>query len=88
MKRDQIVLFPLARRESVVTRLAAQMATRQPYAAEKYLQQQLRRQIDALHRRQVSDGIVEREVRALESAVRSELWRLLLTPSLKPPGAA
>jgi hypothetical protein len=64
------------------------MAARKPAEAEKYLQQQLRRQIAALHQRQVSDRLVEQEIGALKSAVRAELWRLVLTPSLTPPGAA
>jgi hypothetical protein len=46
------------------------------------------RQIAALHRRRVSDRVVERESRALESAVRAELWRLVLSPPLTPPGVA
>jgi hypothetical protein len=36
----------------------------------------------------VSDRVVERESRALESAVRAELWRLVLSPPLTPPGVA
>jgi hypothetical protein len=47
----------------------------------------LQRRIDALHRQGLSDQAVEREVRALESAVRSELWRLVLLPDL-PDSAA
>jgi hypothetical protein len=88
MKREKVVAFPFARRHGVILRLAEQMAARGPAVAENYLQQQLRRQIQALHRRQVPDLTVEREIRALESAVRTELWRLVLTPSVTPPGAA
>jgi hypothetical protein len=88
MKRGRIVAFPFACRLGLILRLAEQMAARRPVAAEKYLQQQLRRQIEALHRRQVPDQIVEREIRALESAVRAALWRLVLTPSTTPPDAA
>jgi Family of unknown function (DUF6074) len=75
MKRDQVVLFPLARRRNLIKRLAAQMAARRPAAAEKHLQQQLRRQTNVLHRRQMSDQVIEREVRAFESTVCAELWR-------------
>jgi Family of unknown function (DUF6074) len=88
MKRDQVVPFPLARRRNLIEKIAAQMAARRPVAAEKHLQQQLRRQINVLHRRQMSDQIIDREVRAFESTVRAELWRLVLTPSLPPSGAA
>jgi Family of unknown function (DUF6074) len=88
MKREKIIAFPFARRRGVVRRLAQQMAMREPVAAEKYLQQQLQRQINALHRRQVSDCAVEQEIRALKAAVRTELWRFVLTPSATPPGGA
>jgi hypothetical protein len=88
MKRERVVAFPFARRRALILRLARQMVARAPAEAEKYLQQQLRRQIAALHHRQVSDRLVEQEIGTLESAVRAELWRLVLTPSLTPPGAA
>jgi hypothetical protein len=88
MTRGRIAAFPFAHRSGLILRLAEQMAARRPAAAENYLQQQLRRQIEALHRRQVPDRTVEREIRTLESAVRAELWRLVLTPSVTPPGAA
>jgi hypothetical protein len=64
------------------------MAKRAPELAEKHLQAQLSRQINALHRKGVSDQRVEREVRALEGAVRAELWRLVLTPPRTPTGSA
>ena len=88
MKRARIIAFPFARRRGLILRLAEQMVAQAPAAAQKYLQQQLRRQIGALHRKQVPDRTVEREIRALESAVRAELWRLVLSPSVTPSGAA
>ena len=77
MKREKVVAFPFARRRGLIVRLARQMAARGSAEAEEYLQQQLRRQIAALHRRQVSDRAVEQEISALESAIRAELWRLV-----------
>jgi hypothetical protein len=87
MKDEKIVVFPFAHRRGLILRLAEQMVARAPSAAEKHLQQQLRRQIEALHRKHVPDRMVEREIRALESAVRTELWRLVFTPSVTPPNA-
>src|SRR4051794_40419146 len=78
------LLFPFARRRALISRLANGMASRPMAAAEKYFQQELRRQIRVLHRKHYSDDVVELEVRSLESAVRAELWRLVLTPSLAP----
>jgi hypothetical protein len=85
----RIALFPLARRRALILQLANGMASRPLAAAEKYLQRELRRQINVLHRKGCSDRVVEREVRALEWAVRAEVWRVVIAPpSLTPPGAA
>ena len=86
-KRAKIIRFPLARQRPLVAKLAKQMAGQVPARAEKTLRTELQRRIDALHRQGVSDQAVEREVRALESAVRSDLWRLVLLPDV-PDGAA
>jgi hypothetical protein len=86
-KRARIIRFPLARQWPLVSKLARQMAAQMPARAEKTLRSETQRRIDALHRQGLSDQAVEREVRALESAVRSELWRLVLLPDL-PDSAA
>jgi hypothetical protein len=86
-KRAKIIRFPLARQWPLVSKLARQMAAQMPARAEKTLRSETQRRIDALHRQGLSDQAVEREVRALESAVRSELWRLVLLPDL-PDSAA
>ena len=52
MKRGKVVVFPFAYRRGLILRLAEQMAVRGPAAAEKYLQQQLQRQISTLRRAQ------------------------------------
>ena len=44
MKCERVVAFPFARWRGLILRLAGQMAARKPAEAEKYLQQQLRRQ--------------------------------------------
>ena len=86
-KRAKIIRFPLARQWPLVSKLARQMAGQMPARAEKTLRAELQRRIDALHRQGLSDQAVEREVRALEAAVRSDLWRLVLLPDV-PDGAA
>jgi Family of unknown function (DUF6074) len=86
-RRAKIVRFPLARQQPLVTKLARQMARQIPARAEKTLHREFQRRIDALHRQGLSDQAVEREVRAFESAIRAELWRLVLLPEL-PDGAA
>jgi hypothetical protein len=86
-KRAKIVPFPLARQRPLIKSLAQRIAAQLPARGEKFLQSELRRRIDALHRRGLSDLAVEREVRAFESAVRAELWRMVLMPPM-PDGAA
>jgi Family of unknown function (DUF6074) len=72
-----MIPFPLLRRARFVARLAAQVAARGPDAGELHLLAQLNRQRDALARKGVAKGLIERELRALSDAVRAELWRLL-----------
>jgi Family of unknown function (DUF6074) len=70
--------FPLARQRSLVQSLAVAVSIRGCAQGERYLKEKLRGHIDDLHCRYVCDRVVEREVRALESAVRAELWHLTL----------
>jgi hypothetical protein len=63
------------------------MAARPAELAEKHLQQQIQRQIGILQRKQVPKNDIEREVRAMESAVRAELWRQVLCPPHPSEGA-
>ena len=82
MSDTRIVLFPFARRRGLILKLVAKVAAQPVNVAEKYLQQEIRRQINSLHRKRLPDRVVEREVRSLESAIRAELWGLVATPSL------
>jgi hypothetical protein len=63
------------------------MAAEVPARADKLLRAEVLRRINALHRHGLSDFIVERQVRAFESAIRVELWRVVLLPPA-PDGAA
>ena len=85
--RSKIIHFPLARRRGLISKIAARMAAVPMKHAEKQLWLALQRQIDALHRKGVPDSVVVKQVRALESEIRAELWRVVLVPS-KPTGAA
>jgi hypothetical protein len=79
-RRARVIPFPLALQRPLVLKLATNMAARVPWRAEKLLNAELERLIDALHRQGVSDSAVEREVKAFESAIRAELWRIVLLP--------
>lgn len=76
-----ILAFPIARRGDQVRAMVRQMLARPTDHAEKYLAFQLRRKTATLLRKRIPADVVAREVRAFESAVRRELWRMALTPS-------
>jgi hypothetical protein len=77
-----ILAFPIAQRGDRVRALARQMLARPAGLAEKHLSSQLRRKATALLRKQIPADVVAQEVRAFESAVRRDLWRMAL---LEPP---
>jgi GTP-sensing pleiotropic transcriptional regulator CodY len=72
--------FPLDRRHDLVTRLAAQMLARSPSDANKHLVVELERHRRILRRRGFADSVIAAQIRALESAVRAELWRVVICP--------
>jgi hypothetical protein len=79
-KSATILAFPLACRRRYVRRQAEVIANLKPIAGENYLSRQLTTQWDALERRGVACVQIEREIKALEQAIRAELWRAILTP--------
>jgi Family of unknown function (DUF6074) len=46
--------------------------------AEKLLAATLKRQAEVMTRKGIPPAVVERETRALENAIRAELWRLII----------
>jgi Family of unknown function (DUF6074) len=78
----QVIPFPLARRGTLVKQIAGQMMMEpSASAAERLLAQQLRRQAQVLGRKGVPAALIERELKSLESASRTKLWRWLFGPS-------
>jgi hypothetical protein len=72
-RRGKIVAFPLAAQRPLVTKLAARMAATTPARADKILNAEIQRRVDALYRQGLRASAVEREMRAFESAIRTEL---------------
>lgn len=72
--------FPLSRRRDLVARCAMRMAALPAATADKHLAHQLKIQADTMHRRGFTSAAIDAEVRTLESAIRAELWRHVLTP--------
>ena len=78
----EVLPFPLVRRRAYVRRQAAWFCEQTAKGAENNLFRQMNVQRDALLNRGVDPERVEAEVRALEAAIRCEVWRLVLTPEL------
>jgi hypothetical protein len=76
----KVVPFLLARRRWLILRQAEWFAEQSPSAADANLQRQVQVQRDALLCRGVDPDAAERECRALEVAIRCQVWRLVLTP--------
>lgn len=84
-RRAAFIPFPLARRRALVTKLAAEMAAaRTAELAEKLLRSRIARLGRALRGQHVPEAVIGRELRALELAVRAELWRVLFAPRSRP----
>ena len=80
-----LLVFPRSRDVAFVRRHADHLRTRRTAeAAERYLQAQLRIQAETMARRGIASGQIDREIGALEAAIRRELDR----PRVQPGGAA
>lgn len=75
-----VVPFPRARDRTFVRRHASYIATLKPDRAERYLAKQMQIQADTLARRGIPAEVATEHVRALELAIRADLWRVVLTP--------
>jgi hypothetical protein len=75
-----VIPFPLIRRRPFVLRAAARMASSSPRTAEKLLAATLNQQASAMARKGIAAEMIARELRALECAIRAELWRHILMP--------
>jgi len=73
-----VLPFPVVHRRRFIGKLIAQMLARSQDEAECHLELQMRRQAQVLERKGVSAALISRELNALEAAVRTELWRILL----------
>ncbi|EKS28155.1 DUF6074 family protein [Afipia felis] len=70
-----ILPFPLASRRVMIEKQARYAAELNPDAAERHIQQQLKVQADSMRRRGVDEDIIARELRCMETAIRSALCR-------------
>jgi Family of unknown function (DUF6074) len=75
---SKIVPFPAVRRRRFVTRNAIRLAGLPHKTAEKLLAATLRQQAEVMARRGIAAAVIDAEIRSLENAIRSELWRQVL----------
>lgn len=68
-----VVPFPLARRRTMIDRQARYAAELNPSAAERHIAQQVKIQGDAMRRRGIDEGLIERELKCFEAAIRAAL---------------
>src|SRR6266480_3958663 len=79
-----VVPFPLSRRRAMIDRQARYASALSAEAAERHIQQQLKVQEDAMRRKGIKQDLVERELRCMETTIRS---LLLLAASVTHDGA-
>ena len=80
----RVVPFPQRSRHGYIARHAALMLQLSPRSAEGHLGAQLRIQANTMRRRGIAEHIINREINALEQAIRTAMWRL--TFGLRGPG--
>ena len=75
----KLILFPIGRRRKLIQRIALAMK-RKPSnkAANEYLADQMTVQGKAMRRKGMDMGLIRKQLLAMEAAVRTELWRLIL----------
>src|SRR5882672_11366129 len=74
-----LVPFPIARRRAFIDRHARLIATMRPEVGERYLDRQLQVQFENLQRRGIDLEIINREIVAMDAAIRAALWRAVIT---------
>lgn len=81
----RVVPFPRVRNREFIRRHARRMTEMNQAAGEKHLQRQLELQMDTMRKRGIPEPIIVAEARAVECAIRAELWRVVMQT---PGGAA
>jgi hypothetical protein len=74
----QLIPFPAVRRVGLIRKLARLMASYSPDGGERALYARLNIQYNAMVSRGMPPDVVERELRSLELAIRTELWGIVM----------
>jgi hypothetical protein len=74
----EIIAFPATRRIGFIRNVAELVACCRPAAAERTLRARLDATQSAMLRRGIAPDVAAREVRALEVAIRTKLWAIVM----------
>jgi len=78
-KTAEVVPFPSGRRQLFIHKQAERMAGLTPAQADAHLRHQLKVQAQTMRRRAIADEAIGREIKSIESAIKLELWKCILT---------
>jgi hypothetical protein len=77
----EVIAFSQARRVNLVEKISARVAqAKSQEQGERLLAAAVRKQRGAMSRKRIPTHKIDRECRALENAIRTSVWRLILTP--------
>ncbi|MFK4538008.1 hypothetical protein ABIA00_006191 [Bradyrhizobium ottawaense] len=74
----QLIPFPYIHRRAFIERQASRAAELNPDAGERHVRTQIQIQVDAMRRKGISEDLILREVRCMETAIRAALWRTVM----------
>jgi hypothetical protein len=74
----KLIPFPQSRRRRFIMKTVTRLLGAPAKTAEKLFTAALKQQAAVMARKGIPAAVIERETRALESAIRTELWRQIL----------
>jgi hypothetical protein len=76
----QIIPYPAARRHQLVSSIARRSLELGAVAGERHIARSLELQGTVMRRKGIAEHLIVRETRALDSAVRAQMWNAILLP--------
>jgi hypothetical protein len=82
--RARIIAFPLVHRRELKALATRMLSAGTDEAAERILQKRIAQLGRRFRAKKVSDAVVSRQLRSIEAAVRTQLWRVMFTEGRGP----
>jgi hypothetical protein len=73
-----VLPFPTTHRWAFIERQARRAAELNPDAGERHIAYQIEVQATAMRRKGIDEALIQREIRCMETAIRTSLQRLLM----------